>query len=184
MIPEPTAEDLERCTITAFSPLHPHEPEIPSAFDVDGRCLVCCLLVRVKDAERERDEIRVREATLGHEKANRELLLASLTEALYEIAHECREPTTAAAIGKARGVASAALKRSDTTPITARDRHISALEKERDELRAEVERLKMAFDEARDTILNQRHECEEPCLDSDQANSVLAVLDRCRGLCK
>lgn len=176
MIPEPTAEDLERCTITAFSPLHPHEPEIPSAFDAEGRCLVCCLLVRVKAAERERDEIRVREATLGHEKANRELLLASLTEALYEIAHECRE--------KARGVARAALKRSDTTPITARDRHISALEKERDELRAEVERLKMAFDEARDTILNQRHECEEPCLDSDQTNSVLAVLDRCRGLCK
>lgn len=36
------------------------------------------------------------------------------------------------------------------------------------------------WDDARDTVLNRRHECEEPCLDSDQTNAVLSVLDRHR----
>jgi hypothetical protein len=29
---------------------HPHEPEIPPAFDSEGRCLVCCLIVERDDA--------------------------------------------------------------------------------------------------------------------------------------
>lgn len=83
-----------------------------------------------EEVDRRDAEQLVCAAAINHERANRELLLASLTEALYEIGHECRERDTKSAIGKARGIARAALKRSDTLPITTRDRKIAALEKQ------------------------------------------------------
>lgn len=32
---------------------HPHEPQIAPALDAEGRCLVCALLARIEEAERE-----------------------------------------------------------------------------------------------------------------------------------
>ena len=40
---------------------HPHEPEIPPAFDIDGRCLVCGMSVEIADLRAEisrRDQFR------------------------------------------------------------------------------------------------------------------------------
>jgi hypothetical protein len=45
-------------TYTTYGTAHPHEPEIPPAFDPDCRCLVCGLLVRVDALERENRTLR------------------------------------------------------------------------------------------------------------------------------
>lgn len=42
---------------------------------------------------------------------------------------------------------------------------------------AENERLVAACEDFRDSVLNQRYQLEEPCLDSDQTNAVLGLYD-------
>jgi hypothetical protein len=51
------------------------------------------------------------------------------------------------------------------------------IEMERDALRDEVERLRAAYTEARDMVLNDRGPLAEAQMDSAQTNAVLAVLD-------
>jgi hypothetical protein len=56
------------------------------------------------------------------------------------------------------------------------DREAELQEKLRN-VKAERDRLKEACAEFRDSILHQRHQLEEPCLDNDQTNAVLGLFD-------
>lgn len=66
---------------TMYDPRHEHEPEIPPAFDDEGRCLVCCLLVERDNLNREHHQIRktlddAGVPSLGFDQATRVAVLA------------------------------------------------------------------------------------------------------------
>lgn len=72
--------------------------------------------------------------------------------------------------------------------VVGQCRKIRELKEELGELKDELRLLKAIeinylgllerLGEFRDCVLNDRHELEQPCLDGDQTNSVLALFDR------
>ncbi len=46
-------DDEQPSPVNEFSPIHPHEPAIPPALDIEGRCLVCVILCERDDARKE-----------------------------------------------------------------------------------------------------------------------------------
>jgi len=57
------------------SAMHPHEPQIAPQYDKEGRCLICCLLVKLDDAEAKLKEYRHRNDSLSQELGNTSLKL-------------------------------------------------------------------------------------------------------------
>jgi len=46
------------------SPQHPHEPQIAPQFDAEGRCLICCLLVKIESLESDNAALKLRVSEL------------------------------------------------------------------------------------------------------------------------
>ena len=68
-----------------------------------------------------------------------------------------------------------------SAPVDPRDATIAALRAELERKDAALKDVELAFEEARDCVLNERHELAEQGTTNDSINSVLAILDRTVG---
>jgi hypothetical protein len=72
------------------NPRHPHEPAIPPAFDDEGRCLVCDLLVQIKELRANNARHALEQATAALELADeRGAALTDMASAWAQVAQAC-----------------------------------------------------------------------------------------------
>ncbi len=85
-------EDDPPSSVNEFSPIHPHEPAIPPALDIEGRCLVCVILCERDDARREIRDLAFRVNVLESERNKLQGLLRIALEAIDGLAGQQAMP--------------------------------------------------------------------------------------------
>lgn len=85
-------DDEQPSPVNEFSPIHPHEPAIPPALDIEGRCLVCVILCERDDARREIRDLAFRVNVLESERNKLQGLLRIALEAIDGLAGQQAMP--------------------------------------------------------------------------------------------